>query len=192
MTVIDATISALASRRDDIVSRLELLRRRVRMHLFVAGFARVLAEAVALAGALVEIIGLTLLIRGGWWLAQRVSARRGRTIAVPAWRWLVLCVGVAVLSHLYMDWQGSYGWRPFLPWSGRWYYLDWVAIADVFDALCSERPYKAAWPVEQAYAEIVRSSGSHFDPGCVAAFRAKWPEICALMQPQTPEIRPGC
>jgi hypothetical protein len=30
-----------------------------------------------------------------------------------------------------MDWQGSYGWRPFLPWSGRWYYLDWVAIADL-------------------------------------------------------------
>lgn len=86
----------------------------------------------SLAGALVEIIGLTLLIRGGWWLAQRVLARRGRAIAVPAWRWLALCVGVAVLSHLYMDWQGSYGWRPFLPWSARWYYLDWVAIADVF------------------------------------------------------------
>jgi membrane-bound metal-dependent hydrolase YbcI (DUF457 family) len=86
----------------------------------------------SLAGALVEIIGLTLLIRGGWWLAQRVLARRGRSIAVPAWRWLALCVGVAVLSHLYMDWQGSYGWRPFLPWSARWYYLDWVAIADVF------------------------------------------------------------
>jgi hypothetical protein len=31
-----------------------------------------------------------------------------------------------------MDWQGSYGWRPFLPWKATWYYLDWVAIADVF------------------------------------------------------------
>jgi len=31
-----------------------------------------------------------------------------------------------------MDWQGSYGWRPFLPWSGTWYYLDWVAIVDPF------------------------------------------------------------
>ena len=86
----------------------------------------------ALAGALVEIIGLTLLIRGGWWLVARWMRRRGREITVPAWRWLALCVGVTVLSHLYMDWQGSYGWRPFLPWSGRWYYLDWVAIADVF------------------------------------------------------------
>ncbi len=86
----------------------------------------------SLAGGLVEIIGLTLLLRGGWWLARLWLQRRGRTIVVPAWRWLALCVGVAVLSHLYMDWQGSYGWRPFLPWSGRWYYLDWVAIADLF------------------------------------------------------------
>jgi hypothetical protein len=31
-----------------------------------------------------------------------------------------------------MDWQGSYGLRPFLPWSGRWYYGDWVAIVDPF------------------------------------------------------------
>src|SRR5688572_9445121 len=49
LTVIDATISALASRRDDIVSRLKELRRRVRKHLFVAGFARVFAETVGLA-----------------------------------------------------------------------------------------------------------------------------------------------
>jgi len=58
-----------------------------------------------------------------------------------------------------------------------------VAIADVFDALCSERPYKSAWPIEKAYAEILSSSGSHFDPACVAAFAVKWPEILATMQP---------
>ncbi|WP_375599567.1 HD domain-containing phosphohydrolase [Devosia sp. Naph2] len=66
-----------------------------------------------------------------------------------------------------------------------------VAIADVFDALCSERPYKPAWPIENAYAEIVRCSGSHFDPQCVAAFRAKWPEICAIMQPEEPAHAAG-
>lgn len=58
-----------------------------------------------------------------------------------------------------------------------------VAIADVFDALCSERPYKAAWPIDKAYAEIIACSGTHFDPACVAAFRAKWPEIRAIMAP---------
>jgi len=57
-----------------------------------------------------------------------------------------------------------------------------VAIADVFDALCSDRPYKAAWPMDEAHAEILRCSGSHFDPACVEAFLAKWPEIHAIMQ----------
>jgi HD-GYP domain-containing protein (c-di-GMP phosphodiesterase class II) len=55
-----------------------------------------------------------------------------------------------------------------------------VAIADVFDALCSERPYKVAWPVDKAYAEIVGLSGTHFDPACVEAFVAKWPEILTI------------
>jgi putative two-component system response regulator len=56
-----------------------------------------------------------------------------------------------------------------------------VAIADVFDALCSQRPYKPAWPINKAYAEILACSGSHFDPACVAAFSARWPEIEAIM-----------
>ena len=56
-----------------------------------------------------------------------------------------------------------------------------VAIADVFDALCSARPYKQAWPIAKARAEIVGLSGSHFDPACVAAFEAEWPQIEAVM-----------
>lgn len=86
----------------------------------------------SLIGALIQAIGLTLLIGGGWRAARWWLGRSGRSVAVPAWRWLLLCIGAAVLSHLYMDWQGSYGWRPFLPWITTWYYLDWVAIADVF------------------------------------------------------------
>ena len=58
-----------------------------------------------------------------------------------------------------------------------------VAIADVFDALCSERPYKTAWPLAKAYAEILNCAGTHFDPACVTAFRNGWGEIRALMEP---------
>jgi inner membrane protein len=78
-------------------------------------------------GAAIEIAALTLVVGLGaiWW------ARRRGTPG-PQWRWLTLCVGATVLSHLMMDWQGSYGLRPFLPWSGRWYYGDWVAIVDPF------------------------------------------------------------
>lgn len=57
-----------------------------------------------------------------------------------------------------------------------------VAVADVFEALCSERPYKAAWPIERAYEEIISSSGSHFDPACVEAFKSSWPSIRALFE----------
>jgi hypothetical protein len=45
-----------------------------------------------------------------------------------------------------------------------------VAVADVFDALTHERPYKQAWPVDRAVAEVVASSGTHFDPSLVVAF----------------------
>jgi putative two-component system response regulator len=45
-----------------------------------------------------------------------------------------------------------------------------AAVADVFDALTTKRPYKEAWPIARAAAEIQNSSGSQFDPSVVAAF----------------------
>ncbi len=44
-----------------------------------------------------------------------------------------------------------------------------VAVSDVLDALCHARPYKPAWPVPQALAEIANQSGSQFDPDAVEA-----------------------
>jgi len=54
-----------------------------------------------------------------------------------------------------------------IPLSGRI-----VAVADVFDALTHIRPYKEAWPVEDAVAQIVAESGTHFDPLVIDAFRS--------------------
>lgn len=45
------------------------------------------------------------------------------------------------------------------------------AIADVWDALTSDRPYRAAWKREEALAFIEEQSGKHFDPRVVALFR---------------------
>jgi response regulator RpfG family c-di-GMP phosphodiesterase len=45
-----------------------------------------------------------------------------------------------------------------------------VAVADVFDALVSTRPYKSAWLAERAAAEIEAGIGTHFDPQVAAAF----------------------
>lgn len=52
-----------------------------------------------------------------------------------------------------------------------------VAVADVFDALTSKRPYKDAWPVEKALSLFEEESGEHFDPEVVAAFNRALPEI---------------
>ncbi len=52
-----------------------------------------------------------------------------------------------------------------------------VAIADVFDALTSDRPYKKAWTVEEALAELENSAGKHFDPQLVEKFKGIVDEI---------------
>jgi putative two-component system response regulator len=55
-----------------------------------------------------------------------------------------------------------------------------AAVADVFDALTSERPYKQAWPLTQAAEHIAQNSGKHFDPACVSAFLNRWDEVVAI------------
>mgnify|MGYP001818731235 FL=1 len=45
-----------------------------------------------------------------------------------------------------------------------------VAVADVYDALTTRRPYKDAWPIEDAVAYIRNASGTHMDPDVVEAF----------------------
>lgn len=52
-----------------------------------------------------------------------------------------------------------------------------VAVADVFDALTSERPYKEAWPLDRAADFLREGAGSHFDPVCVEAFIGVWDEV---------------
>lgn len=55
-----------------------------------------------------------------------------------------------------------------------------VAVADVFDALVSKRPYKAPWTFDDALGEIERISGSHFDPHVVRAFLSIFPQVTEI------------
>lgn len=64
-----------------------------------------------------------------------------------------------------------------IPQSGRI-----VAVADVFDALTSSRPYKKAWPVEDAVAYIRDNAGKHFDPEVVAQFNLSLPKIFSIRE----------
>ncbi len=74
---------------------------------------------------------------------------------------------VALLHHEKYDGTGyPFGLRgKNIPLSARI-----VAVADVYDALTSERSYKSAWPTQQALDYLDQQQGRHFDPVCVEAF----------------------
>ena len=57
-----------------------------------------------------------------------------------------------------------------------------VAVADVFDALTSERPYKKAWTVEAAAEHLRACAGTHFDPRCVDALLSQWPQVLQVKE----------
>lgn len=88
---------------------------------------------------------------------------------------LMRCAGEIALTH-HEKWDGSgypYGLSgEAIPLTGRI-----AALADVFDALTSERPYKKAWPVESAVDLIKENRGTHFDPDLVTVFLEQLPEI---------------
>jgi response regulator RpfG family c-di-GMP phosphodiesterase len=55
-----------------------------------------------------------------------------------------------------------------------------VAVADVFDALTSERPYKKAWEIARAREFLIDGRGTHLDPVCVDAFMCDWDAVLAI------------
>ena len=92
---------------------------------------------------------------------------------------LRLAAEIAGSHHERWDGQGYPGRlaREEIPLSGRI-----VAIADSFDALTTERPYKEAWPLAAAADHIRERAGTQFDPASVAAFERALPEIAAIMR----------
>jgi hypothetical protein len=62
------------------------------------------------------------------------------------------------------------------------------ALADTFDAMTSDRPYRAALPPEAARDEIIRCSGTQFDPRCVQAFLLAWDRIVDIRYSSHDEV----
>jgi HD-GYP domain-containing protein (c-di-GMP phosphodiesterase class II) len=107
-------------------------------------------------------------------------------LARPGFPLLELAEQVALTHH--ERWDGS-GYPAGLageaiPLAGRI-----VAVADVFDALTHERPYKSAWTVAEAVAEIRTQIGRQFDPEVVAAFLAVVPAVSPADDPTPAEVR---
>ncbi|SDM17244.1 putative two-component system response regulator [Janthinobacterium sp. OK676] len=113
------------------------------------------------------------------WAVMQTHARIGADIIGEhaAGGMLALAREIALSHH--EKWDGS-GYPNGLageaiPLAGRI-----VAVADVFDALTSVRPYKRAWPVPDAVAYLQAQQGSHFDARLVELFVQQLPAIDAI------------
>ncbi len=90
----------------------------------------------------------------GWDLVSRADSLRG---------------ALSAIRHHHERWDGT-GYPDRLsgtdiPLSGRI-----VAVADVWDALTSDRAYRPAWPLDRAVSHLAGAGGTLFDPACVEAF----------------------
>jgi putative two-component system response regulator len=106
-------------------------------------------------------------------IGQRILAGSGSNLLQTA--------EVIVLTH-HERWDGTGYWGmdgKDIPMFGRI-----VAIADVFDALTHDRPYKRAWPEPDAVAEIQAQRGRQFDPDVVDAFMAVRAKHDLIRQPE--------
>lgn len=101
---------------------------------------------------------------------MELHADRGRRILEgSSSRMIQVAAEIAATHHERWDGTG-YPWGlsgESIPLGGRI-----VAVADVFDALTSVRPYKKAWTREEALAFLTEQAGRHFDPRCVQALVA--------------------
>jgi putative two-component system response regulator len=160
----------------------------------VAGYVEIIARNLGLETAQIRALKLAstmhdvgkigvpdsiLLKRGPLSVDERAEmekhAERGRRILDGSTSDVVRLAAEIAASH-HERWDGT-GYPKGLsgeaiPLSGRI-----VAVADVFDALVSERPYKRAWPLERARAFMAEQAGLHFDPHCIEAFLMGWDEV---------------
>jgi putative two-component system response regulator len=171
----------------DHVSRVAMVSRLLALEL---GLGEERSHMIYLAAPLHDIgkIGIadSVLLKPGRLTSDEISQMRehveiGARILADGSSELVQ-VAAAIASGHHEKWDGS-GYPRGL--SGETISLEAriVAVADVFEALCTERSYKKAWPVQEAFQHIVAESGRHFDPRCVEAFERQWDAISALIQP---------
>ena len=92
---------------------------------------------------------------------------------------LILAAKIAASHHERWDGCGyPYGLKcEAIPIEGRM-----TAVADVFDALNTARPYKAAYSIEQCLEILEKGRGAHFDPRVLDAFMAGLPEIARIRE----------
>lgn len=109
------------------------------------------------------------------WEIMKTHSQIGKEILGDHKNVLLKTAAIVALEH-HEKWNGK-GYPNGVSGDEISVYARIVAIADVFDALTSDRPYKKAWEVEDAVNLIKEDSGSHFDPKIVEVFIKCLPEI---------------
>ncbi|MBF0264793.1 MAG: two-component system response regulator [Gammaproteobacteria bacterium] len=112
------------------------------------------------------------------WKIMKQHSRIGAEIIGKDSNPLIVLSRIIALTH-HEKWDGS-GYPNGLKGAGIPLESRIVAVADVFDALTSERPYKKAWTSEDAAALIIKDSGTHFDPKIVELFKKVLPDILKI------------
>ncbi|HHH39981.1 MAG TPA: HD domain-containing protein, partial [Sedimenticola sp.] len=100
------------------------------------------------------------------WELMKTHAERGHEILKGSGMVLLDIGAIIALTH-HEKWDGS-GYPAGRSRDEIHIYGRITALADVFDALGSERCYKRAWPLNEVLAYIQDQSGSHFDPRLVS------------------------
>jgi len=116
---------------------------------------------------------------GEWEIMKQHTTIGGKILSNSDSEFIKLAEVIALTHH--EKWDGSGYPRGLkgaaIPLAGRI-----TAIADVFDALMSKRPYKEPFSLEKSFAIIREGQGSHFDPEVVEAFFAVEKEILLIKE----------
>ena len=88
---------------------------------------------------------------------------------------------IPIVRHHHERWDGS-GYPDGLRQDAIPVIARVVAVADAFDAMTSDRPYRKALTASEAYEELLRGAGQHFDPVCMAAFLSLRPQLEKIMR----------
>ena len=204
---IQKATEALSAREEEVILRLS----RAVEHrdpetgghvLRVAGYARLTAEALGCSSAFchnlyravpmhdvgkVAVADAILLKPGALTPEERAAmeehAAAGYKVLEDSNSDLIQLAAEIAYSH-HERWDGKGYPRRLsgesIPLSGRI-----TAVADVFDALTTDRPYRRAWPLSKARDFLIENGGTHFDPACVTAFLSRWDEVAALNEAET-------
>ncbi|WP_193183927.1 DUF3369 domain-containing protein [Nisaea sediminum] len=163
----------------------------------VAEISRILAEAYGLDAEEVELVKLAsplhdigkigipdaILNKPGKldpeeWEVMKSHARLGYNMLAGSNRKILRAAAIIALEH-HEKWDGT-GYPHGTAGEEIHIFGRLTAIADVFDALGSDRVYKKAWPMDRIVEHMQQESGRHFDPRGIQLFMEKLSEITAV------------